>query len=82
MKISLKENIVYLEKGAKFNPSKYIDSVVSFYGQPVSKSAVKTASDVNTAKKGCYEVKFTATDESGYTGITYMIVFVTEKGEI
>lgn len=82
VEISLKENVVYLEKGEKFNALSYIDRVTSFFGQPMDKASVGIESLVNTSKPGCYEVKFTATDETGNRGVTYMIVFVTEKGEI
>lgn len=81
VEISLKENVVYLEKGDKFNAVSYIDRVTSFYGQSVDKSSVGIESSVNTSVPGCYEVRFTATDETGHRGVTYMVVFVTEKGE-
>lgn len=82
VELSLKENVVYVEKGAKFNALSYIDRVTSFFGQPMDKSSVGIESLVNTSKPGCYEVRFTATDETGNRGVTYMVVFVTEKGDI
>ena len=82
VEISLKENVVYLEKGAKFNAMSYIDRVTSYYGEPMDKASVKAESFVNTSKPGCYEVKFTTVDKTGNRGVTYMVVFVTEKGDI
>lgn len=81
VEISLKKNVVYLEKGDTFNAADYIDRVTSYYGQPVDKASVGIESFVNTSKTGCYEVRFTATDETGNRGVTYMVVFVAEKGE-
>ena len=81
VEISLKKNVVYLEKGDTFNAAAYIDRVTSYYGKPVDKASVGIESFVNTSKTGCYEVRFTATDETGNRGVTYMVVFVTEKGE-
>ena len=80
VEISLKKNVVYLEKGDAFNPAGYIDRVTSYYGKPVDKASVTFESAVNTKKPGLYEVKFTVTDETGNRGVTYMVVFVTEKG--
>lgn len=81
VEISLKKNVVYLEKGDTFNAADYIDRVTSYYGKPVDKASVGIESFVNTSKTGCYEVRFTATDETGNRGVTYMVVFVAEKGE-
>ena len=79
--ITLKNNVLYLEKGENFNPLSYVERVTSFYGKALDKSVVNVENYVNTEKAGCYEVKFTATDETGNRGVTYLIVFVTERGQ-
>ncbi len=81
VKISLKDNVAYLEKGSVFDPAAYVERVVSYHGQPIDKASVGIESTVNTEIPGLYEVKYTAVDETGNRGVTYMVVFVTEKGE-
>ena len=80
--IDLKQNVLYLEKGQKFAPEKYVKRATSFYGKPMDVAAVQAFSNVNVNKAGCYEVEYRATDETGNTGVTYMIVIVTEKGGV
>ncbi len=79
--ITLKNNVLYLEKGEKLAPEKYVQSVTSFYGSPMDKSGVEINSYVNVNKAGTYEVEYRATDDTGNRGVTYMLVIVTEKGE-
>ncbi len=80
--IKLKENVLYIEKGDNFDPMSYVEGATSFFGNPMDISSVSAESHVNTDKVGCYDVKYTAIDDTGSRGVTYMVVFVTEKGEV
>ncbi len=78
-KIHLKENIIYLKKGDKFNASDYVASAEDNNGKKISTGDVKvTGSSVSTKKAGCYFVEYTVTDGDDNKGTAYLTVVVEE----
>lgn len=74
--IELKENIVYLKKGDKFNPESVIDNVYQSNGAKVGTDGIKISSNLNTNKSGVYEVKYSIDKNSGGKALTYLTVVV------
>lgn len=80
--VELSENLVYLEKGARFDPNSYLKTLrvsgdlidLKSYSDKVS---VTTSSDVSTGTPGTYSVAYTV-KYGGYTGYTRLIVVVEE----
>lgn len=77
--IELKENIVYVEKGKKFDPYDYVNKVTDNEGNSISKDRVDiVSSTVDMEKAGTYAVEFMVTDENENEGSTYLTVVVEE----
>ena len=76
LKIELKENIVYINKGDSFNPESVIDNVYQYNGSKVGTDGMKITSNVNTSKSGIYEVKYSIGKEGSGVGVTYLTVIV------
>ena len=77
--INLKENIVYLKKGAKFNELAQIKSVENSAGKKISKKSVKVFnSTVNVKKTGCYYVEYIMNEGKINESKTNLIVIVEE----
>ena len=74
--IELKENIVYLKKGEKFDPESVIDNVYQNNGAKVGTDGMKVSSNVNTKKSGVYEVKYSIDKDGGGKALTYLTVVV------
>ena len=80
--VELSENLVYLEKGARFDPNSYLSALrvsgelidLKNYGDRVS---VTYSSDVSTGTPGTYSVAYTV-KYGNYTGYTRLIVVVEE----
>ena len=81
-KINLKENIVYIKKGSKFNELSQIKSVTTSSGNEISKKGVKVShSTVNTKKPGCYYVEYIMNERKTNETKTNLIVMVEDKNE-
>lgn len=77
--IDLKQNIVYLKKGQKFNAQSYIKSVRDSEGKSMDTDAVDVvSSSVNTDKSGYYTVEYAVDEEKYEDGSTYLAVVVEE----
>ena len=80
--INLKENIVYLNKGDKFNELGQIKSVTNSAGKEISKKGVKVSnSTVNTKKPGCYYVEYIMNEREINESKTNLIVMVEDNNE-
>lgn len=78
LEITLTENIVYLHAGDSFLPGNYVDGLEDSYGNALDISLVTWDSQVDAQKPGCYEVHYTAENENGLKGETWMTVIVRE----
>lgn len=76
MKINLSENLVYIKKGDKFDPKKYLVSVDPLFGEDVDKNTVKITSGVKTDAEGCYEVKYEVSGAGDSRGVAWLTVVV------
>lgn len=90
--ILLSNYIVYMKKGAPFDPRAFIKAVeingktINLLDQPVSgnntdsmsKNDIAIASDVNRMEAGVYHVEYSITTKDGITGDTRLIVVVEE----
>ena len=76
IKINLSENLVYVDKGSKFEPNKCLSSVEPVYGIEIGNDKVKIESGVKTDTAGCYEVKYTVDGPSGTKGTAWLTVVV------
>ena len=77
--INLKENIVYIKKGLKFNELAQIKSVTTSSGKKLSKKRVKVLhSTVNTMKLGCYYVEYVMNEGKPNESKTNLIVMVED----
>ena len=80
--INLKKNIVYLNKGDRFNELKQIKSVTNNDNKTISKKGVKVAnSTVNTKKPGCYYVEYIMNEGKINESKTNLIVMVEDNNE-
>ena len=78
-KINLKENIVYIKKGSKFNELAQIKSVTNSADKKISKKGVKVShSTVNTKKPGCYYVEYILNEGKTNESRTNLIVMVED----
>ena len=82
--IALKAYIVYLDKGAGFDPNEYfIDVVANYSGTavPPDTYSMNIDSDVDMSKNGIYEVHYTAVSSEGSAlAETWLTVVVGEYG--
>ncbi|MCQ2448904.1 MAG: bacterial Ig-like domain-containing protein [Clostridia bacterium] len=62
--ISLKEYIVYLEKGATFDPKDYLAKATDAAGDKVSPDKIRIQSTVNTEKADTYNVAYSYQSET------------------
>ncbi|MFQ9516405.1 MAG: immunoglobulin-like domain-containing protein [Eubacterium sp.] len=77
--ITLKENIVYLKVGDKFDEKSYIKSVKDYKGNSISNDKVTViSSSVDTKKAGCYTVQYAVGSEQDNAGSTYLAVVVED----
>lgn len=74
-KIILTDYLVYLKKGEKFDPEKYIEQVVD-NEENVLDLDVRIDSAVNVNKEDIYMVHYYATDAYGFRGHSVLIVSV------
>ncbi len=74
IEITLRKNIVYLEKDEEFNPRTYIQSA-TLDARDYDKSKIKIESHVKTDTPGCYEVKYSA-DDGKNRGAMWLVVVV------
>ena len=72
--ITLTESLVYLKKGAAFDPESYIDEKKS----SVKTSYINVESTVNPAQPGTYVVTYSAQNTEGNIGHAYLTVVVEE----
>ncbi|WP_394272908.1 immunoglobulin-like domain-containing protein [Butyricicoccus sp.] len=72
--ITLTESLVYLSRGAVFDPMTYIDENES----SVFPSYISAESTVNTAQPGNYVVTYSAQNKEGNVGHAYLTVVVEE----
>lgn len=80
--INLKENIVYIKKGSKFNELSQIESVTNSSGKKISKKGVEVShSTVNTKKTGCYYVEYIMNEAKTNESRTNLIVMVEDENE-
>lgn len=76
LRIDLKQNVVYLHAGDRFSPDAWIASVQRGDGTALGTDIVSSESNVDTSTPGIYEVKYTAEDDRGDTGVTWLTVIV------
>ncbi len=73
--IELKDYLVYIKKGAAFNPSSYLVSAKDVREEDI-KASVKIESKVDVKKEGLYSVHYYATDSEGVQGHNVLLVKV------
>ncbi len=86
MEIHLNENLVYLEKGTKFDPADHVKEVVFSQTEelvPQKNWGLKIQSDVDTSKAGVYEVRYMIVKEKdavygNASGVTWLTVIVAD----
>ncbi|MDF2906407.1 MAG: hypothetical protein K0R34_1728 [Herbinix sp.] len=89
--IKLKEYLIYLAKGERFDPKAYLLSVVMNEREyPLSMrpssggdsqmdiSSIAISSEVNIQESGLYDVEYTLITTDGYSGATKLLVIVEE----
>lgn len=76
--INLKHNIVYLNKGDKFNENEYISNVTNRKGKEVNADVEVVSSNVDTDKTGCYYVQYAVNEGEDNQGSAYLTVVVVE----
>lgn len=90
--IELTNYLIYLKKGAKFDPKEYIkevlldgekyslrkDQFISSKNNQFSINKIKIECDVKSEKTGVYDVEYSMTSEEGFHGATKLIVVVEE----
>lgn len=77
--IALNRYLVYIQKGQKFAPDKYISSVTDWNGEKIKSPDVKVFGKVDTGNTGEYYLVYSVTDEdAGTKGEAYLTVVVTE----
>lgn len=77
--IELSQYIIYLKKGDKFTPEKYIKSVKDNDGSSISKDNVQVVrSTVNTKKAGFYNVQYSINQGEDDEGSSYLTVVVED----
>ncbi|MBQ7983257.1 MAG: hypothetical protein IJ302_06795 [Clostridia bacterium] len=77
--VSLTEYITYLKTGDAFDAEAYITQIssgISTQMLPVSEAVIRGDVDVNTP--GAYIVSYTAQNDAGTTGVTYLTVIVED----
>lgn len=72
--ITLKRNIVVVEKGSALDPSDYLEGVEYPVGKGDGTVIVKGS--VDTSVPGSYIVEYSATSSNGFTGYAYLTVIV------
>jgi capsular exopolysaccharide synthesis family protein len=81
--INLKSYLIYIEKGSKFKPLSYVDSVyLRENNKKVDKDELKVESDVDTDTPGMYNVVYTYTNDEGYTDVEQLVVIAEEMHRI
>ena len=78
LQIQLQSPLVYVKAGEAFDPNAYVTGVEDADGNLLTAPFIQAESNVNTAQEGCYEVHYTASDEMGLQGETWMIVIVRQ----
>lgn len=73
--IELTDYLIYLEKGAAFDPMDYY-SGASYDGQPIEDAIPVAHSTVNTSAPGSYTVRYEIESASGVSGMTELLVIV------
>ncbi len=76
--IELTDYLIYVKKGDKFNPEKYIKSVTDKYDEDADIKDVKAVSAVDTRSAGVHQVKYEYTNRKHLTGHTFLTVIVKE----
>lgn len=77
-KITLKNYLIYVDKGAKVNPASYIKSAVDSKGKNLIKS-VEIESGLNTSESGVYSVHYYIKDSQSRKAHTILTVVVGEQ---
>ncbi len=78
LQINLTSPLVYVSKGASFDPNEYVEDVEDADGNVVGTEGLAADSQVNTQEEGCYQVHYQITNEQGLTGETWLTVIVRE----
>ncbi len=73
--IHLIQGIAYIKKGDEFRPEDYIDYIEDIDGNRLDTDTVSSASGVNTAEGGTYEVHYQTEGDAG-RGETWLTVIV------
>lgn len=76
--IELKNALVYLKKGAKFDPKSYLKGVKDKFDTEIDLNKVEIVSSVDTKAPGMSQVKYSYTNSKGIIGQTFLTVVVKE----
>ena len=76
--IALSDYLVYVKKGTKIEPEKYIQDVKDYNGYPIDFKLVFAYSQVDTTKAGAGQIRYETTDAVGRKGYSYLTVVVEE----
>ena len=76
--IVLKDYVVYVKKGDKIQPEKYIADVKDCNGYDIDFKMVFMYSQVDTTKAGAGQIRYETTDGAGRKGYSYLTVVVEE----
>ncbi len=77
--INLTSPLVYIQKGANFDPGSYVvEDVEDADGNVMGTEGLTVESGVNTQEEGCYQVHYQITNEQGLEGETWLTVIVRE----
>ena len=76
--VQLKQYVLYLPQGSKFQPEKWVSSVTDLQGATLDKGAVTLQGNLDTTTPGTYQLTY-AYDQNGLVGQAPFTVVVTEK---
>lgn len=79
LEIRLKQGIVYVKAGEKFEPKDYLKGVFDHAGTAV-KVKKQTVTQIDTAKPGCYPVQYAAETET--ETVRACLTVIVEEGKM
>lgn len=76
--IRLAQYLVYKKKGEQLDPKEYVEEVLDAEENSIDTDFIKIENKADTSREGVYEIKYSYKGSNGITGITYLVVVVTE----
>ena len=79
LEIHLKQGIVYVKSGGKFEPKEYFENLFDRAGTKVKVKKLTVTQEIDTAKPGCYPVQYVA--ETEYETVRACLTVIVEEGK-